>query len=227
MRSTKSREYVSPIRDRKKAETRQGILRAVVRVVLEDGIHAFTVGNVAQRAGVAQRTVYRHYPTREALLEGLGELLETPDDESTDDAIDPLRSPDTAEEAIRASYRLFERYAEETKAMVVASIALRHPLDDPRTSSLEIRRSVAHHFPKLSPDEHQRVAKLMSSLAGSRMWFLLTEEEGLSSAQAAEAVTWSARALVADLARRNADAVEDPDDAPTRRGPAKAPRIWL
>ena len=42
--------------------------RVDVRVVLEDGVHAFSVATVAARAGISHRTVYRHFPTKEALL---------------------------------------------------------------------------------------------------------------------------------------------------------------
>ena len=63
--------YHSPLRDRAKHETRTRILDAVVRVVLDDGIHAFSVANVAKRAGVSHRTVYRHFASREELLDAV------------------------------------------------------------------------------------------------------------------------------------------------------------
>ena len=70
------REYASPTREQGKLETRERILEAVVRVILEQGIHAFSVQNVAERSGISHRTVYRHFGSREGLLEGLSESLQ-------------------------------------------------------------------------------------------------------------------------------------------------------
>ena len=54
MKLSDTREYNSPARAQAKAETRERIVDAVVRVVLDDGIHAFTVQNVAEKAGVSE-----------------------------------------------------------------------------------------------------------------------------------------------------------------------------
>src|SRR5512134_923948 len=70
-----TRKYESPARREAKQDTRERILDAVVDVVTREGVHAFTVQNVANAAGVSHRTVYRHFATREALLDGLDELL--------------------------------------------------------------------------------------------------------------------------------------------------------
>src|SRR6266550_760079 len=58
-----------------KANTRQQLIEAVLELVMEDGADAVTVGAVAQRADVALRTVYNHFPSREALLEAALDLI--------------------------------------------------------------------------------------------------------------------------------------------------------
>ena len=73
---TATRRYRSPAREEGKLRTREAILEALVRVVLDDGIHAFSVANVAARAGVSHRTVYRHFPTKEALLDALSDHVD-------------------------------------------------------------------------------------------------------------------------------------------------------
>ncbi len=60
--------------------TRHAILEAMVDVIMEaDGI-GFSVQAVADRAGVTHRTIYNHFPTREALCDAFSdhvdELLE-------------------------------------------------------------------------------------------------------------------------------------------------------
>jgi AcrR family transcriptional regulator len=44
-------------------------MEAVAEVVTRDGIDALTFAAVAEQAGVGERTVYRHYSSREALLD--------------------------------------------------------------------------------------------------------------------------------------------------------------
>ena len=57
------------------SSTREQILRALAEVVLEGGLSDFSVQGVADRCGVSHRTVYRHFPTRESMLDGLVEQM--------------------------------------------------------------------------------------------------------------------------------------------------------
>src|ERR1700753_1369490 len=56
-------------RDRQREETREQILAAVARQ-LEAGclMEELSFAEIARDAGVGERTVYRHFPTKEALL---------------------------------------------------------------------------------------------------------------------------------------------------------------
>ncbi len=55
-------------RDRQKALTRDQILQAVGRRLESSPMDDLSFADVARDAGVGERTVYRHFPTREALL---------------------------------------------------------------------------------------------------------------------------------------------------------------
>jgi AcrR family transcriptional regulator len=59
------------LRERQLHATRREIIEAVAALVNEHGIDALTFAAVAKQAGMGERTVYRHYPSREALLDGL------------------------------------------------------------------------------------------------------------------------------------------------------------
>jgi AcrR family transcriptional regulator len=48
--------------------TRELILTAVTELITEGNPASVSVGDVARRAGVSERTVYRHYPTKDALF---------------------------------------------------------------------------------------------------------------------------------------------------------------
>ncbi|HMQ26697.1 MAG TPA: TetR/AcrR family transcriptional regulator [Acidimicrobiales bacterium] len=56
-------------RDRQKAATRARIVGAVTALVAERHPAAISVPAVAERAGVGVATVYRYFPTKEALLD--------------------------------------------------------------------------------------------------------------------------------------------------------------
>ena len=56
------------LRDHQKAETRDQILRAVGRKLENSSLEDLSFAEVAAEAGVGERTVYRHFPTKEALL---------------------------------------------------------------------------------------------------------------------------------------------------------------
>ena len=56
--------------------TRRAILEAMVDVIMEtDGI-GFSVQAVADRAGVTHRTIYNHFPTREALCDAFSDYVD-------------------------------------------------------------------------------------------------------------------------------------------------------
>ena len=55
-------------RDRQKAATRDQILRAVGARLESGPLDEISFADIAKDAGVGERTVYRHFPTREALL---------------------------------------------------------------------------------------------------------------------------------------------------------------
>jgi AcrR family transcriptional regulator len=58
---------------------RQAILAAAVELLLERGLHAMSMEDVAARAGVGKATIYRWWPSRELLaLDALGGEWATP-----------------------------------------------------------------------------------------------------------------------------------------------------
>ncbi len=59
---------MSPSRTERRLAAREGLLAAAHRVIAEGGPHAASVARVAERAGVATGSVYRHFASRDDLV---------------------------------------------------------------------------------------------------------------------------------------------------------------
>ena len=66
-----SSTYESPLREEQKEATRQRILEVAGRLMEDRGLREFSYAVIAEEARVTERTVYRHFPNKGALLEGL------------------------------------------------------------------------------------------------------------------------------------------------------------
>jgi glycosyltransferase involved in cell wall biosynthesis len=127
-------------RDRQREETREQILRAVGRQLENRSLEDLSFGEVARDAGVGERTVYRHFPTKEALLgafwaflqsEAFGQPAERPKPVRQDrrlreaiiaprDAQRPMRilvATDAWEPQVNGVVRTLTRVVSELKAM--------------------------------------------------------------------------------------------------------------
>ncbi len=62
-------------RERKKREVRNRIAEAAWRLFHEQGIDATTVDQIAEAADVSQKTVFNHFPTKQALVHELAARL--------------------------------------------------------------------------------------------------------------------------------------------------------
>jgi len=79
--------YASPIRLYRKEATREVILQAVRRRLELGGLEDASFAQIAADAGVGERTVYRYFPTKEALLGAFWSWLQT------QAIVEPVRSP--------------------------------------------------------------------------------------------------------------------------------------
>ena len=67
-------------RERRKLEMRARVLEAAAELFEEDGFHATKIAAICERADIAQKTFFNHFPTKQHLLreiarQSMGELL--------------------------------------------------------------------------------------------------------------------------------------------------------
>lgn len=214
---TEPRSYNSPTRDQAKVETRDAILEATVKVIIEEGIVGFTVENVAKAAGVSHRTVYRHFDSREAILEGLQDML------FERQAKAGLKPPKDAAHFVEIVGRFFEEFSKEADAMrasVIAATALRHQTKMQSQSFALIERALQAEYEHIPPSEIRDAAAAIRSITGRYGWYVMAVDMELSGKECARAATFAVRAMVQDLERRNAELA--PSAKPSRAAVKKA-----
>lgn len=206
MTSTLS-EGRSSLRSRQAELTRDLIMGALARLIVERGLHDFSVQQVADRAGLSHRTVCRHYPSRRDLLDALPEWLrkrllsgmEAPEDLIHADL--PARVVD--------KFRTLGAFAEHAKAYVLLAMHDRssRQLRDALAKDLRqrIESGPARH---LEPTDAQAASALIGSLFSSTLWYELTEKYGLDSATAGRVASWAISTLEAELERRGASPLD-------------------
>jgi AcrR family transcriptional regulator len=187
-----TRRYVSPVRRRQADLTRERIVVAGVDLVR--GFDSWdwsglTFRAVAQRAGVGERTVYRHFPNerglRDAIMARLGE-------EAGVD-YEALSLPEVSEVASRL-FRSLGSFA-------VADVS--SPPDDPtfvavdRSRREALLRAVAEAKPDWPDGRRVRLAAALDVLWGVPSYDRLVSAWGMSPDAAVEVLAWAIDTLTA------------------------------
>lgn len=179
------------LRERKRTDTFRSIHDAAAELVLERGMGSVTVDQIAQRAGVSQRTFFNYFPSKE-------------------DAVIGVRPPtldDAHLEAFRDTSRgdLFTRSVELFADAMRASFV---PADDPHRR----RRLVAAH-----PELSHRVKHTVAETERLALQVIEDEPESLpNSPEAARAMTYLAGAVVRFTYTTSPGALAADDDALAR-----------
>src|SRR5687767_9423779 len=166
----KSRASAGSTRQR----TRRAILEAMVDVIMEtDGI-GFSMQAVADRAGVTHRTVYNHFPTREALNDAFAvyveELIAQGRDRppEADMSLDEFCSGDV--------FRFFTEYDGYIRAYVMLMIATRSAAKVASDRTAWVARRLPREAGPMTQSEARRIAAALRMFLSSTGYHLLTEQ---------------------------------------------------
>jgi AcrR family transcriptional regulator len=179
-------------------QTRLRILEAVTQLVGDDRAEELTIPRVAKRARVSIRTVYRHFPTREALFDAWGDWIEQ--------SLElPLHSyPETLDEIRELAPRLYRVY-DETAPLVRAMLSGRAARDvrqrTRRRRQKAFERALNEATAGLDAQERRRVTAVLYLLNSAPAWQAMREQWDLDGAEAGEAAAWAVRVLVDELIR--------------------------
>ncbi len=194
--------YTSPLRERQVEQTRETILGALANVLAEAGLADFSVPSLARRAGVSVRTVYRYFPTKDALLEAVAQWL---DDHIVEAPWQQAAAADIARVA-ESSFAMFDQHPQLILAQWATPTG-RRLRELGRRRRLQAYgtalREVSSH---LTEDEQRSAHGLISYLLSSWTWKTLREEFQMTGTESGKTVAWAIRTLVEDLRRRNEEA---------------------
>ena len=190
------------VQDRKRQVTRGAVLDAVVGVIRDRGFD-FSVQEVADRAGVAHRTVYRHFPTRDALIDAVAERFES------GIAINRLGEVETLRallDELDDLYAWFDSEADLVHAVAAKTLATGQRTKPSQHRSEHWRGVIRAMYPNLAAEEFEPAFVILRTLLGMVGWHWLTSKPGISSAQAAQAVRQIVEVALVDLERRDREA---------------------
>ena len=190
--------------------TRRAILEAMVDVIMEtDGI-GFSVQAVAERAGVTHRTIYNHFPTREALCDAFSDYVDGLLVASSG-APEPTGSLASIPLLVEDLYRTLALRDRHARAYVMLMIGNRRPMSAWRKRSLMAEKLIAREQSGRIPLTPRQVTAVIRMFVSTMGWHLLTEQCGLSTDEAAAASAWATRTLIdAAIGKRTAKPSSSP-----------------
>jgi AcrR family transcriptional regulator len=185
--------YHSPLREAQAAATRVRILEACASVMATGA--DLTYNNVAEAAGVQQRTVYRYFPTKADLEAGLWSWIT----ENLTHANFKARSEDELIAAMRTSFYGFDKGAPLIQAMLHSPQGLEVRLRQQAARRAMFEACIEDAVPGASPEIRTRAAAALQVLYSAPAWELLRSFWRMDAAQAADAIELAIRAMLAGL----------------------------
>jgi AcrR family transcriptional regulator len=196
---TARRAYESPLRQEQAAATRDRILEATAALLGDEHPATLSIPAVAGRAGVSIRTVYRHFDTKEALLDGLYDWSRN---RLTQDRLPDEPDLDMFKQVMPDAFRTVLENRDFYRAMhnsgVGGEVQERKGSEDRRRLMQAAARKAA---PDLARGDTRRLAALLHLLTWSNTVIFLADNWGMSADEAARTCTWAAEQLAAAAAQ--------------------------
>ena len=191
--NNRTRTYRSQLRAEQAEETRARILDATGRLMAR-GIASLSIPAVAREAGVSVATVYRHFATKQQLVEAIYPHVMR---RAAINQPPPPRSISELGDGVRWYLEHLDSLDDQARAAMASGAA-----DEVRRATMPNRVAVFRELadsvvPKLADADRDRLARLLVVLTQSsslRMWH---DHLGLSVEEVAEEIDWLVKAAIA------------------------------
>lgn len=175
-------------------DTPTAILANAAVALREHPFDDISYRSLGDAVGVSERTVYRHFPTRSHLLEGVAGWIE-----STQFPLPPFVTIAQFQEAARARFSAFD--AAPAFAFVCARAASLSPTSEPEptffTRALVAMLSATH--PAVNERDLRRVAATLRYFASAQFWARMRTGFDLSAPAIAEVFDRTVAEVLGDL----------------------------
>jgi len=186
------RPYRSELRAERAEETRRRILDATLRV-MAGGLATVSIPAVARAAGVSVPTVYRHFGTKQRLLEAVYPHVVR--------FLGPNEfTPPSTVAGVRDLVRRAIAQLDSIDDVAVAALTSRAG-EEARRASMPMRLRLSREFAdgaaaELSQADRDRLARLMIVLTSSSALRSLRHHLGRSTEEVAEEIEWVLRSVI-------------------------------
>lgn len=186
------------LRERHQDATREAVLDALVDLLEKDGAFEFTFFELARRAGVSVRTIYRHFPTRDALFDAVSHRV--------NERVGFREYPVTRAAMVelpRLIFPAFDRERALIKAQFQAGLGRQVRAHAQKQRTHACIAAVRHEAPELDEATVEARGGAISCLLSADAWMRLESTLGMDGARSGEAVSWAIDALFEAVRHEN------------------------
>jgi len=165
--------------ERRAQAAKEALLDAALEAFGDRGI-GFTMQDIADRAGVTHRTVYRYFSSREDLFAALAARSEV----GLTRALDVPDTMDGLREALTVLFSHFERNAAITHALALNTLITGDTTAGSAERNDRLARWIRASYPHVADSDVVAIAAVLRSTIGGVGWHVLTTVNRLSGAEA-------------------------------------------
>lgn len=199
-------------RARRKAETRAAIVDAALEALAGNSFDRATHEALADKVGVARRTVYRYFPDKDALLRAMWDRV------ILEPQLAAFSLPEDEGSLTATLATFFTKMDENPLAVTVAMTTprgreLRSTVRELRAAAWQ--RAAGACVEKLPQDERELPLAVLQLLRSGFAWLEMRDQWGFDAARTTAAVTWATQALLADLRERGGRSLAQESEPPS------------
>lgn len=184
--AAKTRKYHSPLRAEQARQTHARILSALRELLLAEGPEGFSFAALAGRAGMTERTLYRHFPTRHALFMALWrEPLP---------GLAPSTHPESLSQLqahVKVLFPAVDSMANLARALLLTPEGREAHVAGSREWIAGIARAVRRESRGLGARDVRRATAVLHVLTSFEAWSCLKDLHHMTGAEAAEVMAWA------------------------------------
>lgn len=194
------------LRERKKDEVRTRIKDEMIQL-LSEGELDVSHDQIAERTGISRRTVYRYFPDKEALLEGVHERVR---ELAGKNVIMPRTEADLVG-TLHDVYTGFDKIAPITTLIRSTPIGRAVRLAGKKRRVESYTAATADAVKDLPPEDRMLATAVLQFLH-TTAWLEMHDHWNLEGAQMARAMSWAMRTLLRDLRKRKGKPLDEDVD---------------